>query len=45
LRAAPRVPDHEALQSHGQANKLFVGPIAPNNKIEDHIRQLEHNNR
>jgi glycosyltransferase involved in cell wall biosynthesis len=45
LRDAPPVPDLDALLSDGLANILFVGRVAPNKKIEDHIRLLEHYKR
>jgi glycosyltransferase involved in cell wall biosynthesis len=38
---APRRPPLEALLEDGLANILFVGRIAPNKKIEDHIRLAE----
>lgn len=43
-QAAPR-PALEALLSDGLVNILFVGRIAPNKKIEDHIRLAEHYKR
>jgi glycosyltransferase involved in cell wall biosynthesis len=42
--AAP-VPALELLLQDGLANILFVGRIAPNKKIEDHIRLAEHYKR
>jgi glycosyltransferase involved in cell wall biosynthesis len=45
LRAAPRVPPLEWLLQDGLANILFVGRIAPNKRIEDHIRLAEHYKR
>ena len=41
LRAAPRVPSLERLLQDGLVNILFVGRLAPNKKIEDHIRLAE----
>jgi glycosyltransferase involved in cell wall biosynthesis len=41
LRAAPPVPALERLLQDGLANILFVGRIAPNKKIEDHVRLAE----
>jgi glycosyltransferase involved in cell wall biosynthesis len=38
---APRRPPLEALLDDGLVNILFVGRIAPNKKIEDHIRLAE----
>jgi glycosyltransferase involved in cell wall biosynthesis len=38
---APRVPSLEAILQDGLVNILFVGRIAPNKKIEDHIRLAE----
>jgi glycosyltransferase involved in cell wall biosynthesis len=38
LRQVPRVPALEWILQDGLANILFVGRIAPNKKIEDHIR-------
>jgi glycosyltransferase involved in cell wall biosynthesis len=43
-RAAP-VPVIEKMLSDGLPNFLFVGRIAPNKKIEDHIRLAEHYKR
>ena len=45
LREAPRRPALEALLQDGLANILFVGRIAPNKKIEDHLRMAEHYKR
>lgn len=45
LRRAPRVPSIEALLQDGLANILFVGRIAPNKRLEDHIRLIEHYKR
>jgi glycosyltransferase involved in cell wall biosynthesis len=45
IRAAPRRPALERLLSDGFANFLFVGRIAPNKKIEDHVRLAEHYKR
>ena len=43
---APRVPSLEFLLTDGPLlNFLFVGRIAPNKKIEDHIRMAEHYKR
>jgi glycosyltransferase involved in cell wall biosynthesis len=44
INAAP-VPALELLLQDGLANILFVGRIAPNKKIEDHIRLAEHYKR
>jgi glycosyltransferase involved in cell wall biosynthesis len=41
LTAAARVPALETLLQDGLANILFVGRLAPNKKIEDHIRLAE----
>lgn len=41
LRAQPAVPAIERLLQDGLTNILFVGRIAPNKKIEDHIRLAE----
>ncbi len=38
LREAPRVPSLERTLQDGLVNILFVGRIAPNKRIEDHIR-------
>jgi glycosyltransferase involved in cell wall biosynthesis len=46
LARAPRVPALERLlRQDGFANILFVGRIAPNKKIEDHLRLAEHYKR
>lgn len=45
LREAAPVPALESLLQDGLANILFVGRIAPNKKIEDHIRLAEHYKR
>jgi glycosyltransferase involved in cell wall biosynthesis len=45
LQKAPRAPALEALLSDGLTNILFVGRIAPNKRIEDHIRLAEHYKR
>jgi glycosyltransferase involved in cell wall biosynthesis len=45
LTRAGRVPALEALLQDGLTNILFVGRIAPNKKIEDHIRLAEHYKR
>ena len=45
LREARRVPALEAILQDGLVNILFVGRIAPNKKIEDHIRLAEHYKR
>jgi glycosyltransferase involved in cell wall biosynthesis len=45
LRRARRVPAIEQLLQDGLVNILFVGRIAPNKKIEDHIRLAEHYKR
>lgn len=46
ITAAPRRPALEAvLRSDGFLNFLFVGRIAPNKKIEDHIKLAEHYKR
>jgi glycosyltransferase involved in cell wall biosynthesis len=42
LTAAPPCPTLDRLLSDGLANILFVGRIAPNKKIEDHIKLAEH---
>ena len=42
LTGAGPVPSLERLLQDGLANILFVGRIAPNKKIEDHIRLAEH---
>jgi len=41
LTDAPRVPALEEILDDGLVNFLFVGRIAPNKKIEDHIRLAE----
>jgi glycosyltransferase involved in cell wall biosynthesis len=41
LTNARRVPSIEAILQDGLVNILFVGRIAPNKKIEDHIRLAE----
>jgi glycosyltransferase involved in cell wall biosynthesis len=45
LRRAPRRPALEWLLQDGLANILFVGRIAPNKKLEDHLRLAEHYKR
>ncbi len=45
LTSAAPVPSLESLLQDGLANILFVGRIAPNKKIEDHIRLAEHYKR
>lgn len=45
LRRAPAVPTLDKLLSEPFVNILFVGRIAPNKKIEDHIRLAEHYKR
>ena len=42
---APRRPALEAILDDDLTNILFVGRIAPNKKIEDHIRLAEHYKR
>lgn len=42
---APARPALEAILDDGHHNILFVGRIAPNKKIEDHIRLAEHYKR
>jgi glycosyltransferase involved in cell wall biosynthesis len=42
LTDAPAVPSLERLLDDGLANILFVGRLAPNKRIEDHIRLAEH---
>jgi glycosyltransferase involved in cell wall biosynthesis len=42
---APRLPSLERVLDDGLQNFLFVGRIAPNKKIEDHIRLAEHYKR
>jgi glycosyltransferase involved in cell wall biosynthesis len=41
ITAAPRRPALEKILSDGLINILFVGRIAPNKRIEDHIRLAE----
>jgi glycosyltransferase involved in cell wall biosynthesis len=41
LTGAPSVPVLEHVLQDGFANILFVGRIAPNKKIEDHLRMAE----
>ena len=41
LTAAPPLPALDGPLADGLANILFVGRIAPNKKIEDHIRLAE----
>jgi len=45
LTEAPPVPSIEHVLQDGLANILFVGRIAPNKEIEDHIRLAEHYKR
>jgi L-malate glycosyltransferase len=45
LTRAPRRPALERALGDGLANFLFVGRIAPNKRIEDHIRLGEHYKR
>jgi glycosyltransferase involved in cell wall biosynthesis len=45
IRRAPPRPALEAILDDGLTNVLFVGRIAPNKKIEDHIRLAEHYKR
>lgn len=45
LTTAEPVPALETTLQDGLANILFVGRIAPNKKIEDHIRLAEHYKR
>jgi glycosyltransferase involved in cell wall biosynthesis len=46
ITQSPRVPSIEALLgSEDWVNILFVGRIAPNKKIEDHIKLAEHYKR
>jgi glycosyltransferase involved in cell wall biosynthesis len=45
LRHEARVPAVERLLQDGLANILFVGRLAPNKKIEDHIKLAEHYKR
>lgn len=43
--SAPRQPVLDEVLGDGLANILFVGRIAPNKRIEDHIRLAEHYKR
>ncbi len=45
IRGAPRRPALEKMLGDGLFNFLFVGRIAPNKKIEDHIKLAEHYKR
>ncbi len=45
LTQAPRRPVLERALDDGPANILFVGRVAPNKKLEDHIRLAEHYKR
>ena len=45
LTGAARRPALEAILADGLVNILFVGRLAPNKKIEDHIRLAEHYKR
>jgi L-malate glycosyltransferase len=45
LTAAPPRPALERILEDGLVNFLFVGRIAPNKRIEDHIRLAEHYKR
>jgi glycosyltransferase involved in cell wall biosynthesis len=45
LTDASRVPSIERVLQDGLVNILFVGRLAPNKKIEDHIRLAEHYKR
>jgi glycosyltransferase involved in cell wall biosynthesis len=46
ITAAPRRPAlEEVLRTDGFLNFLFVGRIAPNKKVEDHIKLAEHYKR
>jgi glycosyltransferase involved in cell wall biosynthesis len=45
LTAAPPSPALDKLLGDGLANILFVGRLAPNKKIEDHIKLAEHYKR
>ncbi len=45
ITSAPRRPSLERVLGDGLQNFLFVGRIAPNKKIEDHIRLAEHYKR
>jgi L-malate glycosyltransferase len=45
FRGAPRRPALERVLDDGLLNFLYVGRLAPNKKIEDHIRLAEHYKR
>lgn len=45
ITSAPRRPALERTLDDGPANILFVGRIAPNKKLEDHLRLAEHYKR
>lgn len=45
LTRAPRLPALEEILDDGLVNFLFVGRIAPNKRIEDHIKLAEHYKR
>ena len=45
LTEAPRSPILEQLLNDGLNNILFVGRVAPNKKLEDHLRLAEHYKR
>ena len=45
LQRGPRLPAMERVLNDGLANILFVGRIAPNKRLEDHIRLAEHYKR
>jgi L-malate glycosyltransferase len=45
ITAAPRRPALERLLGDGLFNFLYVGRIAPNKRIEDHVRLAEHYKR
>ena len=45
ITMAPRRPVLERTLDDGPANILFVGRVAPNKKLEDHIRLAEHYKR
>jgi glycosyltransferase involved in cell wall biosynthesis len=45
LTSAPPLPALEEILDDGLVNFLFVGRIAPNKRIEDHIRLAEHYKR
>jgi glycosyltransferase involved in cell wall biosynthesis len=45
ITRAPRRPALEKILGDGLINILFVGRIAPNKRIEDHIRLAEHYKR